>query len=58
MWHLRLAQRVPNLDLTIYETNAGIGGTWYTNKYPVSQIITASECGVECKVELLKGPHL
>lgn len=22
------------IDLTIYEKNSGIGGTWYENKYP------------------------
>ena len=27
--------KIPNLDLTIYERDAGIGGTWYTAKYPV-----------------------
>ncbi|KAF8899237.1 flavin-binding monooxygenase [Infundibulicybe gibba] len=27
-------QKVQNLNLTIYESNAGIGGTWLVNKYP------------------------
>ena len=27
-------QYIQNLDLTIYEANAGVGGTWYSNKYP------------------------
>ncbi|EPQ60007.1 flavin-binding monooxygenase [Gloeophyllum trabeum ATCC 11539] len=31
---IRFPQRVPNLDFTIYDKNAGIGGTWYSNKYP------------------------
>ncbi|KAF5345212.1 hypothetical protein D9758_009659 [Tetrapyrgos nigripes] len=31
---IRLLQRVRNLDLTIYEANAGVGGTWWTNRYP------------------------
>lgn len=31
---IRFRQHIPNLDLTIYEANAGIGGTWYSNKYP------------------------
>ncbi|KAF8428410.1 hypothetical protein L210DRAFT_3564312 [Boletus edulis BED1] len=31
---IRFPQRVKNIDLTIYEKNAGVGGTWYTNKYP------------------------
>ncbi|KAI0057662.1 FAD/NAD(P)-binding domain-containing protein [Artomyces pyxidatus] len=31
---IRFSQKVPNLDLTIYEKAAGIGGVWYANKYP------------------------
>ena len=31
------AQRVPNLDLKIYDKEAGVGGTWFVNKYPVSR---------------------
>ncbi|KAI0293370.1 FAD/NAD-binding domain-containing protein [Multifurca ochricompacta] len=31
---IRFTQKVPNLDLTIYEKEHGIGGTWYVNKYP------------------------
>lgn len=31
----RFPQRIKNLDLTIYDKNAGVGGTWYTNRYPV-----------------------
>ena len=27
-------QKIPNLDLTIYEKNAGVGGTWFSNRYP------------------------
>jgi len=30
----RLPQRIPNLNLTIYEKNPEIGGTWYENRYP------------------------
>ncbi len=29
-------QKIQNLDLTIYEKEDGIGGTWYVNRYPVS----------------------
>jgi len=25
---------MPGVDLTIYEKDAGIGGTWYENRYP------------------------
>jgi cation diffusion facilitator CzcD-associated flavoprotein CzcO len=29
---VRFPQRIRNLELTIYEKNAGIGGTWYENR--------------------------
>lgn len=31
---IRLPQRVPNVQLTIYEKNHDIGGTWLENDYP------------------------
>jgi len=31
---IRFVQKVPNLDLCIYDKNADIGGTWFENKYP------------------------
>ncbi|TFY58142.1 hypothetical protein EVJ58_g6594 [Rhodofomes roseus] len=31
---IRFPQRIPNVELTIYDKNAGVGGTWFTNKYP------------------------
>ncbi|KAJ9266407.1 hypothetical protein DTO212C5_6330 [Paecilomyces variotii] len=31
---IRLTQRIPNLDLCVYEKNADVGGTWYENRYP------------------------
>ncbi|KAF8203877.1 FAD/NAD-binding domain-containing protein [Pholiota molesta] len=31
---IRFLQRVQNLDFTIYDSNAGVGGTWFVNKYP------------------------
>jgi cation diffusion facilitator CzcD-associated flavoprotein CzcO len=31
---IRLRQRVPNLDLCIYEKNDDVGGTWLENRYP------------------------
>jgi cation diffusion facilitator CzcD-associated flavoprotein CzcO len=27
-------QHIPNLELTIYEKNADVGGTWFENHYP------------------------
>ena len=29
---IRFPQRIPNLELLIYEKNADIGGTWYENR--------------------------
>lgn len=31
---IRLRQRIPNLDLRVYEKNSDIGGTWLENRYP------------------------
>ncbi|EMC95153.1 hypothetical protein BAUCODRAFT_527822 [Baudoinia panamericana UAMH 10762] len=31
---IRIPERIRNCDLTIYEKNDGIGGTWYENRYP------------------------
>lgn len=31
---IRFLQHVPNVQLTIYEKNDGIGGTWWSNRYP------------------------
>ncbi|EJD50391.1 FAD/NAD(P)-binding domain-containing protein [Auricularia subglabra TFB-10046 SS5] len=31
---IRIAQRLRNVQLVIYEKNAGVGGTWYKTRYP------------------------
>lgn len=31
---IRLPQRIPNLDLVVYEKNSDVGGTWFENHYP------------------------
>ncbi|KAI0150263.1 flavin-binding monooxygenase [Xylariaceae sp. FL1272] len=31
---IRIPQRLRNVDLQIYEKNAGVGGTWWLNRYP------------------------
>jgi hypothetical protein len=31
---IKFRQAVPDLDLTIYEKNPDLGGTWYENQYP------------------------
>ncbi|KAI0712856.1 FAD/NAD-P-binding domain-containing protein [Cerioporus squamosus] len=31
---IRFPQKIPGIDLTIYEKSAGVGGVWYSHKYP------------------------
>ncbi|KAG8627381.1 hypothetical protein KVT40_004864 [Elsinoe batatas] len=31
---IRIPERLKNCELVIYDKNAGIGGTWYENRYP------------------------
>ncbi|KAF2190598.1 FAD/NAD(P)-binding domain-containing protein [Zopfia rhizophila CBS 207.26] len=31
---IRIPEKIRNVDLVIYEKNAGVGGTWWENKYP------------------------
>lgn len=31
---VRIPQRLRNVDLTIYEKNSDVGGTWFENRYP------------------------
>jgi cation diffusion facilitator CzcD-associated flavoprotein CzcO len=31
---IRFPQRIPNLELQIYEKNPDITGTWFENRYP------------------------
>jgi cation diffusion facilitator CzcD-associated flavoprotein CzcO len=30
---IRIPERLRNVELVIYEKNAGVGGTWYENRY-------------------------
>ena len=30
----RFPQKIPNVELAIYDKNPSIGGTWYNNRYP------------------------
>lgn len=41
---IRFSQKVSNLDLKIYERAAGIGGTWYANRYPGLACDIPSHC--------------
>jgi cation diffusion facilitator CzcD-associated flavoprotein CzcO len=40
---IRFRQRIPNLDICVYEKNADIGGTWFENRYP------GCACGMSIK---------
>jgi hypothetical protein len=31
---IRFLQHIPNVQLTIYDKNDGIGGVWWSNRYP------------------------
>jgi len=31
---IRIPERLHNVDLTIYDKNDGVGGTWWENRYP------------------------
>ncbi|KAM7196083.1 FAD/NAD(P)-binding domain containing protein [Rhypophila sp. PSN 637] len=31
---IRIPERIPGIDLTVYEKNEGIGGVWWLNNYP------------------------
>lgn len=31
---IKFRQRIPNLDICVYEKNEDIGGTWFENRYP------------------------
>ncbi|KAL5493003.1 hypothetical protein ACEPAI_4451 [Sanghuangporus weigelae] len=41
---IRFPQRMKNLDLTIYEKNEDVGGTWYSNRYPGAACDYPSHC--------------
>lgn len=40
---IRIPERIKNCELVIYEKNAGIGGTWYENRYPGCACVSRSE---------------
>lgn len=47
---VRIPQRLRNIDLKIYEKNAGVGGTWWENRYP------GCSCDIPCKLEPVSCP--
>ena len=40
---IRIPERLRNVELVIYEKNAGVGGTWYENRY------LGCACDVPCQ---------
>jgi hypothetical protein len=43
---IRLPERLRNVELVIYEKNAGVGGTWYENRYERTHVDHSSIDGV------------
>jgi cation diffusion facilitator CzcD-associated flavoprotein CzcO len=43
---IRIPQKLKNVQLTIYEKNEGVGGTWWENRYP------GCACDIPCKAPL------
>ncbi|OSD03668.1 FAD/NAD-P-binding domain-containing protein [Trametes coccinea BRFM310] len=41
---IRFPQKVPNVEVTIYEKSAGVGGTWFNNNYPGMACDVAAHC--------------
>jgi cation diffusion facilitator CzcD-associated flavoprotein CzcO len=41
---IRIPEWLRNVDLVTYEQNAGVGGTWWMNRYP------GCACGIPCKL--------
>jgi hypothetical protein len=50
---IRFPQRIPNLELQIYEKNPDISGTWFENRYP------GCACGkINCSVKVFESHKL
>ena len=41
---IRIPEWLRNVDLVTYEQNAGVGGTWWMNRYP------GCACHIPCKL--------
>ena len=48
-------QRVQNLNFTIYDCNAGIGGAWFVNKYPVIIFFGSASPRSQGLISILQG---
>lgn len=40
---IRIPERLRNVELVVYDKNAGVGGTWWENRYP------GCACDIPCK---------
>lgn len=38
---IRIPERLRNVDLVVYEKNAGVGGTWYENRSAAAFLVIA-----------------
>ncbi|TBU51272.1 hypothetical protein BD310DRAFT_910766 [Dichomitus squalens] len=47
---IRFPQKIPNVDLVIYEKSAGVGGTWYNNRYPITLNVCCTGRGIACDI--------
>lgn len=45
---IRIPERLRNCELVIYDKNAGVGGTWFENRYP------GCACDIPCKTTLFE----
>ncbi|RKL12922.1 hypothetical protein BFJ70_g16055 [Fusarium oxysporum] len=49
---IRIPERLRNVNLTIYEKNAGVGGTWFENRYP------GCACDIPCEYSTEDQNHI
>lgn len=49
---VRFPQRIPNLDLTIYEKTSDVGGVWYENRYVQIVLMPESLAGGELQADV------
>ena len=49
---IRIPERIKNCELVVYDKNAGVGGTWYENRYP------GCACDVPCQYSSCYVPQI
>ena len=58
---IRFPQRIPNLELQIYEKNPDITGTWFENRYPgcaCGKLLSPCLKGVDCSAKYKQTSQL